>query len=497
MTTSRAPKGLHLHLDPLSGIAGDMTVAALVDVGVPRAVIVDAIAAMKVPGLTVSFDRRQRGAYVGTGFNVHVPGAPRPAARKGSRARSQVEHLEPHDHDHDHTGHDHDHDHAGHDHDHAGHDHTLAPPRSPRKAEERGPAAPAASHGHRDYATIRKLLGRATLDPDVKALAAEIFARIAQAESRLHGVPIDRIGFHEVGAYDSIADIVGASAAIVWLEPVAITSSPPVVGSGQVRTAHGLVPIPAPATALLLEGIPISSEGQGELTTPTGAGILATVVDHFGAAPPMRLQAQGFGAGTRELADRANVLRVMLGEPIGEALAESHPDVLLIETNVDDMNPQLVAPLIDALLAAGAVDAWATPILMKKGRPALTLSALAPPTAEAAVTLAFFEHSSTIGVRMTPVARTVLARARASVKVAQGTVAVKLSAWQGRVLSATPEFEDCRRLATAAGVPVRTVLSAATAAAQTLLPAARASKPAARPDKPAAHTSASTRRKRG
>jgi uncharacterized protein (DUF111 family) len=264
-----------------------------------------------------------------------------------------------------------------------------------------------------------------------------------------------------------------------------------------VRTAHGLVPIPAPATALLLEGIPISSEGQGELTTPTGAGILATVVDHFGAAPPMRLQAQGFGAGTRELADRANVLRVMLGEPIGEALAESHPDVLLIETNVDDMNPQLVAPLIDALLAAGAVDAWATPILMKKGRPALTLSALAPPTAEAAVTLAFFEHSSTIGVRMTPVARTVLARARASVKVAQGTVAVKLSAWQGRVLSATPEFEDCRRLATAAGVPVRTVLSAATAAAQTLLPAARASKPAARPDKPAAHTSASTRRKRG
>jgi uncharacterized protein (TIGR00299 family) protein len=500
--TSRAPKGLHLHFDPLSGIAGDMTVAALVDVGVPRAVIVDAVAAMKVPGLTVSFDRRQRGAYVGTGFNVHVPGAPKPAARKGGRARSQVEHSEPddhagHDHDHDHAGHDHDHDHdhAGHDHDH---DHTLAPPRSPRKARERGrAAAPTASHGHRDYATIRKLLGRATLDPDVKALAAEIFARIAQAESRLHGVPIDRIGFHEVGAYDSIADIVGASAAIVWLEPVAITSSAPVVGSGQVRTAHGPVPVPAPATALLLEGIPISSEGQGELTTPTGAGILATVVDHFGAAPPMRLQAQGFGAGTRELADRANVLRVMLGEPIGDALAESHPDVLLIETNVDDMNPQLVAPLIDALLAAGAVDAWATPIFMKKGRPALTLSALAPPMAEAAVTLAFFEHSSTIGVRMTPVARTVLERARASVKIAQGTVAVKLSAWQGRILSATPEFEDCRRLAAAAGVPVRTVLSAATAAAQALLPAPRASRPAPRRDKPAARTSAPTRRKRG
>jgi uncharacterized protein (TIGR00299 family) protein len=502
MTTGRPPKGLHLHFDPLSGIAGDMTVAALVDVGVPRAVIVDAIAAMKVAGLEVSFDRRQRGAYVGTGFNVHVPGAGSPAARKsGGRSRTRVESHDhaghDHDHDHDHAGHDHDHDH-----DHGPDDHVLAPPRLPRKAAAgTRRAVAAATHGHRDYATIRKLLDRAALDPDVKALAAEIFARIAQAESRLHGVPIDRIGFHEVGAYDSIADIVGASAAIVWLAPVAITSSPPVVGSGQVRTAHGLVPIPAPATAELLEGIPISSEGQGELTTPTGAGILATVVDHFGAAPPMRLHAQGFGAGTRELPDRANVLRVMIGEPIGEAMGESHLDLLLIETNVDDMNPQLVAPLIDALLAAGAVDAWATPILMKKGRPALTLSALCPPAAEAAVTLAFFEHSSTIGVRMTPVARTVLERARASVRVAEGNVAVKLSSWQGRILSATPEFEDCRRLATAAGVPVRRVLAAASAAAQALLPASatksgpRVSKTAA--VKPAARKAPPSRRKRG
>ena len=464
----RARPGLHLHFDPLSGIAGDMTVAALIDVGVPRAVVAEAIAAMGVPGLRVSFERRQRGAYVGTGFVVHMPGGEAKGVKAARRAQGRDKPAAPpasHDHDHDHGDHDHDHDHGDHDHDHgAG---LLSPPR--RQAS--GAARSASRHDHRDYAQIRSLLKRAPLDPDVKALAAEIFARIAEAEAGLHGTPIDRIAFHEVGAYDSIADVVGAAAAIVWLAPTGISSSPPVVGTGQVRTAHGLVPIPAPATAHLLQGIPISCEGQGELTTPTGAAILAAVVDHFGAAPPQRLAAQGFGAGTRELLDRANVLRVMLGEPLGQPLADSPADVTLIETNVDDMNPQLVAPLIEALLAAGAVDAWATPILMKKGRPALTLSALAPPGAEDAVTLAFFEHSSTIGVRTSPRGRTVLERAQESVKTAYGTVTIKLSARQGRVLSATPEFEDCRRLAAAAKVPVRVVLGAAAAAAHPLIDA--------------------------
>jgi uncharacterized protein (TIGR00299 family) protein len=538
MSDSRPPKGLHLHFDPLSGIAGDMTVAALVDVGVPRAVVVDAIAAMNVPGLRVSFERRQRGAYVGTGFVVDMPapagerGGGR-TSRKSSKTRSaqgpsrskgaaQDRAGHDHDHDHDHAGHDHDHDHdhTGHDHDHAGHDHDhddaghdhdhdhdVAPGArsllSPPRRQARGPRPAAADHGHRDYAEIRKLLARATLDPDVKALAAEIFDRIAQAEAHLHGVPVDRIAFHEVGAYDSIADIVGAAAAIVWLAPSAISSSPPAVGTGRVRTAHGLVPIPAPATALLLEDIAVSCEGEGELTTPTGAAILATVVDHVGAAPPMRLQAQGFGAGTREMSDRANVLRVLLGQPLGQAMPESPPDVLLIETNIDDMNPQLIGPLIDALLAAGAVDAWATPILMKKGRPALMVAALAAGDTEATVTQAFFEHSSTIGVRSRPVARTVLERSRAVVKTAHGEVPVKLSAWQGRVLSATPEFEDCRRLASAAGVPVRVVLTAAAAAAQALLssPAAHGAKaaPARRSgpgQKPRRAPSAPTGRKR-
>jgi pyridinium-3,5-bisthiocarboxylic acid mononucleotide nickel chelatase len=245
-----------------------------------------------------------------------------------------------------------------------------------------------------------------------------------------------------------------------------------VVGSGHVRTAHGLVPVPAPATALLLEDVPTVSEGKGELTTPTGAAVLAAVVDRFGPAPPMRLRGQGFGAGTKDFTERANVLRVLVGEPLGEPLPESADEVLLVETNIDDMNPQLVDPLFEALFAAGALDAWATPILMKRGRPALTVSALARPADHDALALAFFENSPTIGVRTAPYGRTVLARSQASVKTSYGPISVKLSAAAGRVLQATPEFEECRRLAGKAGVPVRLVLAEASAAAQAFLASA-------------------------
>jgi uncharacterized protein (TIGR00299 family) protein len=299
----------------------------------------------------------------------------------------------------------------------------------------------------------------------VRELASEIFAQVARVESALHGVPVDRIAFHEVGAYDSIADIVGAAAAIAWLAPAAITSSPPVLGTGAVRTAHGKVAVPAPATAELLAGLPVRAEGEGELTTPTGAAILATVVDRFGPMPPLRLAAQGLGAGTRELADRPNLLRVMLGQALGEALPDSAPSVTLLESNIDDMSPQLIEPLLAALFAAGAVDAWSAPIFMKKGRPGFTVSALAPADAADPVARAFFENSTTIGLRSLPLGRTVLARSRAQVKTPYGNVSVKVSALDGKVVAATPEFEDCRRLAQAGRAPLRAVLAAATAAA--------------------------------
>jgi hypothetical protein len=249
-----------------------------------------------------------------------------------------------------------------------------------------------------------------------------------------------------------------------------VSSTPPVLGSGQVHTAHGLMPVPAPATAAILRGLPARLEGQGELTTPTGAAILAALVPTFGPPPPLRLAAQGFGAGTREVPDRANVLRVLLGEALGRALPASAPEVVLLEANLDDMSPQLIEPLMGALFAAGAVDVWTTSILMKKGRPAWQVSALAPSDVSAAVEQAFFLNSTTLGVRRARMERAVLSRSLASVKTRFGTVAVKLAADGDGMLGAAPEFEDCRRLAHKAGVPVRTVLAAAAVAASRLLP---------------------------
>ena len=405
-------RGLHVHFDPSSGIAGDMVVAALVDAGVPARVVADAIAEMGVHGLKVGFEKRRRGAFAGKGFVVHAPGS----------------HHGPH---------------------HGHH------------------------HEHRDYAEIRRLLQRARLDAETKRLARAIFERIATAEAALHGVALDRVAFHEVGAWDSIADVVGAAAAMAWLQPASVSSTPPVLGTGQIHTAHGLMPVPAPATAAILRGIPALLEGEGELTTPTGAAILATLVTTFGPPPPMRIEAQGFGAGTREVSDRANVLRVLLGEAMGRSLPASAAEVVLLEANLDDMSPQLIEPLMSALFAAGAVDVWTTSILMKKGRPAWQVSALAPLERVGAIEQAFFRNSTTLGVRRARMERAVLSRSLANVKTRFGTVSVKLAADGASLLDASPEFDDCRLLADQAGVPVRTVLTEAAAAASRLLPSSK------------------------
>jgi pyridinium-3,5-bisthiocarboxylic acid mononucleotide nickel chelatase len=427
----KALRGLHLHFEPSSGIAGDMAVAALVDLGVPAAVVTGAVKAMGVRGLRVAFGKRKRGAFMGKSFEVTWPGKTR-----HTHARDEL-----------HPAHDHAHEH---DHDHAH------------------------EHEHRDYAEIKRLLKKARLDADARALAADIFARIAEVEAALHGTKVDRVAFHEVGAYDSIADVVGVAAAIAYLAPASIGSLPPVVGTGHVHTAHGAVPVPAPATAALLTGIPIVPEGAGELTTPTGAAILAAVVDRFGALPPIRLRATGYGAGSKQLADRANVLRAIVGEPLGTPDDAAAPEVVLLEANIDDMSGELVAPLFDALADAGAVDVWSAPILMKKGRPALQVSALAPPEVAAAVERAFFRNSTTLGLRRRRMERVVLARSFVKVATRYGAVRAKLAALDGEVLGAHPEFEDCRRLAVRAHVPVREVVAAAAAAARAWLSARRA-----------------------
>jgi pyridinium-3,5-bisthiocarboxylic acid mononucleotide nickel chelatase len=427
----KALRGLHLHFEPSSGIAGDMAVAALVDLGVPATVVTSAIKAMGVRGLRAGFGKRKRGAFVGKSFDVTWPG--------------QNNHGHEHAHAHAHASRSptHEHGHA-HDHDH--------------------------DHDHRDYAEVKRLLNRARLDADARALAGDIFARIAAVEAKLHGTKIERVRFHEVGAFDSIADVVGVAAAIAYLAPASIGSLPPVVGTGRVHTAHGAVAVPAPATAALLEGIPILPEGEGELTTPTGAAILAAVVDQFGAIPPLTLRAAGYGAGNKQLADRANVLRVVVGEPLGVPDHAAVPEVLLLEANIDDMSGELIAPLCDALADAGAVDVWSAPILMKKGRPALQVSALVPPDAAPAVERAFFRNSTTLGLRRRRLERVVLARSFVKVATRYGGVRAKIAVLDGEVLGAHPEFEDCRRLAARARVPVREVVAAAAAAARAALP---------------------------
>jgi len=371
---------------------------------------------------------------------------------------SELAHEAAHEHEHEHE-HEHHHDHEhGHEHEHEhGREH------------QHGHA-----HDHRDYAEVKRLLKRARLDTDARALAGDIFARIAEVEAKLHGTKVDRVAFHEVGAYDSIADVVGVAAAIAHLAPASIGSLPPVIGTGHVHTAHGLMPVPAPATAELLAGIPVQFDGDGELTTPTGAAILAAAVDRFGAPPPLVLRAAGYGAGSKELTDRPNVLRVIVGEPLGAAAADAAPEVLLLEANIDDMSGELVAPLCDALADAGAVDVWSAPILMKKGRPAVQVSALAPPAVAAAVERAFFLNSTTLGLRRRRLERVVLARSFVKVATPHGTVGVKLAALDGEVLGAHPEFDDCRRLAARARVPVREVVGAAAAAARAWLATRRA-----------------------
>lgn len=453
--------GLHLHFEPTSGIAGDMAVAALVDAGVPEAVVTGAVKAMGVRGLATRFERRKRGAFAGRGFVVTWPGKGK--GKAGNRRKAHVHEHDEHAHERGEHAHAHDSDYDGvHDHDHVHvHDHEHDDHGDEHEHEH--------GHEHRRYADIKRLLARARVDAEVRELAGEIFARIAEVEAELHAVRVADVAFHELGAYDSIADVVGFAAALAWLRPVSIGSLPPVVGTGMVGTAHGPVPVPAPATAALLRDIPILTEGRGELTTPTGAAFLAAVADGFGPLPPLRLRALGYGAGTRELADRPNVLRVSVGEPIGAADQAAAPAVTLVEANVDDMSPQLVASLCEALLAAGAVDVWSTAIVMKKGRAALQVSALAPPPAVADVQRAFFRNSTTLGVRMQALGRAVLGRAFETVKTPYGPVRVKIGALDGEVLGAQPEFEDCRRLASRAGVPVQKVWAAAAAAGHALV----------------------------
>jgi uncharacterized protein (TIGR00299 family) protein len=319
--------------------------------------------------------------------------------------------------------------------------------------------AVAADGPARDWTAIREVLEASALDGPVKAAALAIFARLAEAEATVHGVDVETIHFHEVGGVDAIVDIAGACIGLALLEIERVYSGPPRLGSGFVRSQHGLIPIPAPATAELLAraAAPAASPDPGgepveaELLTPTGAAILTTLAEF--TRPDFVPNAIGYGFGTKQL-PWPNALRLWLGTV--DAGDDSEGDFLL-ETNLDDMNPQFYEPLVERLFAAGALDVWLTPIAMKKGRPATTVSLLCAASRRRALEDVLIEHSTTLGVRATRTERVKAAR-RTEVAVTRwGDVRLKLRAWNGRVIDAAPEYDDCLAIARAQDLPIREV----------------------------------------
>jgi uncharacterized protein (TIGR00299 family) protein len=333
--------------------------------------------------------------------------------------------------------------------------------------------APASSE-HRTWVDVRALLAEAALPEPVREGALAVFERLAVAEGRVHRVSPDEVHFHEVGALDALADVVGVVAGFEHLGLSRLTASPVALGSGSARGAHGVVPIPGPAVLELLAGVPVTAGAvPAEMCTPTGAALVAARVDEWTTLPPMRVERVGVGAGGRDPVELPNVVRLVLGEP-----TEPQPaGPVVLEANVDDLDPRLWPGVLDALVAAGASDAWLTPILMKKGRPAHTLSVLCRPDALGDVQAAVFATTSTIGMRVVPVGKVALERVQTSVDVLGGRVGAKVAVSGGRVVNVSVEYEDVAALASETGVPVKEALRAATAAAEAAYPVSPAGPP--------------------
>lgn len=316
---------------------------------------------------------------------------------------------------------------------------------------------------HRPFGVLRDLLGRAALPERARELAQRTFRLLAEAEGRVHGVSPEEVEFHEVGALDSIVDVTGTALLLTAFERAGATRIfclPVPAGSGTTQSAHGIIPVPAPATLEVLRGRLLRPSGPGERTTPTGAAIVAALTEPASALPRMTVLATGYGAGTKRWEDAPNLLRAVLGS-VEEAAAG---DVLQLEANLDDLSPQVVATALQALLCAGALDAWITPVVMKKGRPGYLLSALCAPTQREALEEVYFRETSTLGLRAFAAQRTVLRREFAEVQTPYGPLRMKLGFLRGALANAAPEFEDCAQAALEHGAPIKEVIAAAIAA---------------------------------
>ena len=410
-----------LYFDCFSGAAGDMLLGALIDAGVPLADVRAALGSLAVDRAAVWTERVTRAGISATRFCV------------------RGEEAQPLDRAHDHE--------RGHGHQH------------PHRKATTSETVHHHVHGHRTLKEIESLIEQSALSAAGRSRAKGLFGRLADAEAAIHGTPIEQVHLHEVGALDSIIDICGSVFALEALGIDRFVASPLNVGSGSVRSAHGLYPVPAPATARLLAGAPIySGPQQAEMVTPTGALLVTAYAESYGTVPAMNLQAIGYGAGSRDFRDSPNVLRVLIGE--AEAAATPR-HVVVIEAELDDMNPQIFGVVMDRLLAEGALDVFYTPIQMKKNRPGTLLTVIAAPSSREPLTATIFRETTTIGVRYREMNREVLDRETREVNTPFGVVRFKIARRGGEVLNASPEFDDCVRLAEESGVAVKQVQAAA------------------------------------
>ena len=433
-----------LYLDIFSGISGDMFIGAMIDLGVDAHQLDHELTKLNMDGYHLHVARKQKSNIEGVKFDVHlVPDHDEPHGH----SHEHEQHSHSHDHDH---GHDHEHQHEEHQHGKAGHDHSEA--------------APQAHEHSRNFSQIKELIRHSALSPWVKEKAVAVFHRVAVAEGKIHGMSPDHVHFHEVGAIDSIIDIIGACLCLEMLGRPRVLAAPVVEGTGWVNCAHGRFPVPTTATLEILgaRGVALTQcDEPHELVTPTGAALLAEFVESFGPMRGLVALRVGYGLGTRDNKTRPNVLRAVLGELTGEGLGEEHDwetdTVVVIETNLDDINAEVLGLFVERALAAGALDVFQAPIQMKKNRPGVLLTVLCGGADADHLCAMILRETTAFGVRRTVADRRKLRREIVLVPTPLGEVQVKLGRLDGKIVQRSPEFESCRRVAERAGVPVKTV----------------------------------------
>jgi len=446
------------YFDCFSGAAGDMFLGSLIDAGLDFSLFETELAKLNLPGYRLTAEKVSRSSIGGTKLDVHL---------------EHIHHHDHHDHDHNtahshehHHSHEHDHErehHHSHEHDHERehhHNHNHDHEHEHHHNHEHGHNHEQNHEHGRNLVDILKLIDQAPLPDTVKQNSSRIFRRLAEAEGSVHGKPPEEVHFHEVGAVDSIVDIVGAALALHLLDVDRVYCSPFRLGTGSVTCAHGELPVPVPATVKLLRGCPvIQTDTVGELTTPSGAAILSTLAAGFGPMPECKIISDGYGAGTRDTPGKPNLLRVIIGETdLGGYDADT---VSVIEANIDDMSPEYFGAITDRLLAAGALDATLAPIQMKKGRPAFLISVISPPDKAAKLQEIILRETSTFGVRTRREQRMKLQRREETVQTPYGEIRIKIGLLDGERIKAKPEYEDCVRAANSHNVSFVEVYEAA------------------------------------